>query len=114
MALNPICRNKQSPIVNEAKKGIKNAKGSIAMARTNVPNSGYFTIFYQLSGRCFLDYKNDSAEGIGYCALGQVTEGMDIVNLIGGVKTTSKSGHDDVPVEDVVILTAEVILKIYS
>jgi peptidyl-prolyl cis-trans isomerase B (cyclophilin B) len=99
----------RSPIVNEAKKGIKNIKGSIAMARTNIPNSATSQFFINLANNAFLDYKNDSAEGIGYCAFGRVTEGMDIVNLIGGVKTTSKAGHDDVPVEDVVILKAKVI-----
>ena len=102
-------KNTKNPIINESKLGIKNSKGSIAMARTNVPNSATSQFFINLVDNSFLDYKNDSPEGIGYCAFGRVIEGFDIVNQIGHVKTTSKSGHDDVPVEDIIILKAEIV-----
>lgn len=99
----------KSPIINEAKKGIKNTKGTISMARTNQPNSATSQFFINLVDNSFLDYKNDSSDGIGYCAFGKVIEGMDVVTQIGSVKTTSKSGHDDVPVEDIVINKVEII-----
>jgi peptidyl-prolyl cis-trans isomerase B (cyclophilin B) len=97
----------RAPIENEAKNGLKNTVGSIAMARTNDPHSASAQFFINVADNGFLDYP--SQDGWGYCVFGQVTEGMDVVNAIKGVKTGNRAGHQDVPVDNVVIEKAEVI-----
>ena len=97
----------RAPIENEAKNGLKNTVGSIAMARTNDPHSASAQFFINVADNGFLDYP--SQDGWGYCVFGQVTEGMDVVNAIKGVKTGNRAGHQDVPVENVIIEKAEVI-----
>lgn len=97
----------RAPIENEAKNGLKNVVGSIAMARTNDPHSASAQFFINVADNGFLDYP--SQDGWGYCVFGQVTDGMDVVNAIKGVKTGNRAGHQDVPVENVVIEKAEVI-----
>ncbi|MGB5735297.1 MAG: peptidylprolyl isomerase [Thiohalocapsa sp.] len=94
-------------IENEAKNGLKNVAGSIAMARTMDPHSASSQFFINVSDNGFLDYPGQ--DGWGYCVFGRVTDGMDVVNAIKDVKTGSRHGHQDVPVEDVVIEKAEVI-----
>lgn len=96
-------------IRNEAKTGLKNKKGTIAMARTSAPHSASCQFFINLVDNGFLDHRSESPEGWGYCAFGQVTQGMDVVEKIGKVKTTRRSGHDDVPVDDVVIEKVEIV-----
>jgi peptidyl-prolyl cis-trans isomerase B (cyclophilin B) len=97
----------RAPIENEAKNGLKNVTGSLAMARTNDPHSASSQFFINVSDNGFLDYPGQ--DGWGYCVFGRVVDGMDIVNAIKGVKTGSRNGHQDVPVEDVVIQKAEVV-----
>jgi peptidyl-prolyl cis-trans isomerase B (cyclophilin B) len=97
----------RAPIENEAKNGLKNVTGSIAMARTNDPHSASSQFFINVSDNGFLDYPGQ--DGWGYCVFGKVVDGMDVVNSIKGVKTGSRHGHQDVPVEDVVLEKAEIV-----
>jgi peptidyl-prolyl cis-trans isomerase B (cyclophilin B) len=94
-------------IPNEAKNGLKNKAGTIAMARTMDPHSASAQFFINVADNGFLDYPGQ--DGWGYCVFGTVTEGMDVVNKIKGVKTGNRQGHQDVPVEDVVIEKAIVV-----
>jgi peptidyl-prolyl cis-trans isomerase B (cyclophilin B) len=96
-------------IRNEAKTGLKNVPGTISMARTNDPHSATSQFFINVANNAFLDFKSETPDGFGYCAFGKVTEGMDVILKISKVATTRRSGHSDVPVEDVVILSAEQI-----
>jgi len=92
-----------SPVVNEAKSGKPNKRGTIAMARTMDPHSATAQFFINLADNAFLNYSGDHAQGHGYCVFGEVVEGMDVVDAIGKVKTTNRSGHADVPVDEIVI-----------
>ena len=96
------------PIINESSNNISNKKGTIAMARTSSPNSATSQFFINLRDNEFLD-KANAADGYGYCVFGQVTEGIEIVEQIGGVATGNNAGHSDVPIENVVINSVEVI-----
>lgn len=91
------------PIKNEAAAELKNARGTIAMARTSDINSATNQFFINLADNGFLDHRDNSASGFGYCAFGKVTSGMDVVDKIAKVKTSSKGMHADVPVENVLI-----------
>jgi peptidyl-prolyl cis-trans isomerase B (cyclophilin B) len=97
----------RAPIENEAKNGLKNEAGTIAMARTNDPHSASSQFFINVSNNSFLDYPGQ--DGWGYCVFGRVTEGMDVVNTIRGVKTGGRAGHQDVPIDDVIIEKAEIV-----
>ena len=99
----------QAPIENEAANGLKNKRGSIAMARTSDPHSATAQFFINVVDNDFLDFKAPSGQGWGYCVFGEVVEGMDVVDAIRKVKTGSKGFHQDVPAEDVIIEKAEVI-----
>ena len=96
-------KSTDKPIQNEADKGAANDTGTIAMARTNDPHSATSQFFINVSNNSFLNFKSKDAHGWGYCVFGKVTSGMDVVNKIKTVKTTSKNYHQDVPVENVVI-----------
>jgi peptidyl-prolyl cis-trans isomerase B (cyclophilin B) len=96
----------RDPIQNEAKNGLKNTVGTVAMARTNQPHSATSQFFINVSNNGFLDYPGQ--DGWGYCVFGRVVEGLDVVNKIKGVRTGSRHGHQDVPVEDVIIEKAEI------
>lgn len=96
----------REPIQNEAKNGLSNAAGSIAMARTMEPHSASAQFFINVADNKFLDYPGQ--DGWGYCVFGRVVEGMDVVNRIKAVATTTRAGHRDVPVQSVVIEKAEV------
>jgi peptidyl-prolyl cis-trans isomerase B (cyclophilin B) len=89
-------------IVNESSNGEENKRGTIAMARTNDPDSATAQFFINLKDNDFLD-KANARDKVGYCVFGKVIEGMDIVDKIAKVETGSRGGHDDVPVEDVTI-----------
>lgn len=91
------------PIKNEANKGKKNVRGSIAMARTSDPHSASAQFFINVVDNNFLDFKSEDMNGWGYCVFGQVTDGMDVVDKIKNVSTTSRNGHQDVPSDNVVI-----------
>jgi peptidyl-prolyl cis-trans isomerase B (cyclophilin B) len=98
----------RAPIRNEANNGLKNVVGSIAMARTSDPHSASSQFFINLKDNDFLDHRAPNSQGWGYCVFGQVVTGMDVVEAIAQVATTSRRGHQDVPAEDVVIVKAEV------
>jgi peptidyl-prolyl cis-trans isomerase B (cyclophilin B) len=100
-------KSTRAPIQNEAKNGLKNTVGTLAMARTNAPHSATAQFFINVSNNGFLDYPGQ--DGWGYCVFGRVVEGMDVVNAIKGVATGNKHGHSDVPKNDVVIEKAEVL-----
>ncbi|EGV17928.1 peptidylprolyl isomerase [Thiocapsa marina] len=97
----------RAPIENEAKNGLKNLNGTLAMARTMDPHSATSQFFINVADNGFLDYPGQ--DGWGYCVFGQVVEGMDVVNVIRGVQTGTRHGHQDVPVEDVVLEQAVVV-----
>lgn len=91
----------RAPIENEAKNGLSNMTGTLAMARTMDPHSASAQFFINVADNKFLDYPGQ--DGWGYCVFGKVTEGMDIVNKMKNVDTTMKAGHQDVPAEDLII-----------
>jgi peptidyl-prolyl cis-trans isomerase B (cyclophilin B) len=99
----------RKPIQNEAHNGLRNVAYSIAMARTPDPHSATAQFFINVADNGFLDYTEPSVQGYGYCVFGRVTEGNDVVDRIRKVKTGMRAGHQDVPVEDVVIERVEVI-----
>jgi len=99
----------KAPIKNEADNGLKNDRGTLAMARTNDPHSATAQFFINLVDNAFLNHQSPSMDGWGYCVFGKVVNGMDVVDEIKGVATTSKGFHQDVPAEDVVIEKAEVV-----
>ena len=86
------------PISNEADSGLKNNRGTVAMARTNRPHSATSQFFINTVDNDFLDHKNKSPRGWGYCVFGKVAEGMDVVDSIEGLPTASKGGRKDVPI----------------
>jgi peptidyl-prolyl cis-trans isomerase B (cyclophilin B) len=96
-------------IKNEAANGLKNLRGTLAMARTSVVDSATSQFFINLVDNAFLDYKGKRPEEFGYAVFGQVTDGMDVVDAIKGVKTGNKGGHADVPVEPVFIKKATLL-----
>ena len=94
------------PIQNEADKGIKNDRGTIAMARTGDPHSATAQFFINSKDNGFLNHKSKSMQGWGYAAFGRVVEGMKTVDAISAVKTTRRGPYSDVPAEDIVIKSA--------
>jgi Peptidyl-prolyl cis-trans isomerase (rotamase) - cyclophilin family len=92
-----------APIENEADNGLPNNTGTIAMARTSDPHSATAQFFINVKDNDFLNHKSKTAQGWGYCVFGKVTKGLDVVNKIKNVKTSSQGMHQDVPVETVVI-----------
>jgi peptidyl-prolyl cis-trans isomerase B (cyclophilin B) len=99
----------RAPVRNEANNGLKNIAYSIAMARTPNPDSATSQFFINLSDNAFLNFREPSAQGYGYCVFGRVSEGQDTVDRIRKVRTGMRAGHQDVPVEPVIIETAEVV-----
>ncbi len=97
----------RDPIKNEADNGLKNKTYTIAMARTPNPHSASSQFFINVGDNDFLNFSAPTAQGYGYCVFGKVVEGQDVVDAIKKVKTGSRGGHDDVPVDDVVIESAE-------
>jgi len=96
-------------IQNEADNGLKNKVGTLAMARTSEPHSATAQFFINLKDNDFLDYRSASAQGWGYCVFGQVVDGMEVVNAIAAVATTSRRGHQDVPTDDILIEKVEIV-----
>ena len=93
-------------IKNEANNGLTNDKYTIAMARTSIPDSASSQFFINVGNNEFLNHTAPTSSGWGYCVFGKVGEGMDVVDKIRAVKTGSKAGHQDVPVEPVIINSA--------
>jgi len=98
-----------SPIQNEADNGLKNNKGTIAMARTNDPHSATSQFFINLTDNDFLNHTAKDPRGWGYAVFGEVIEGSDVVDSMGTVQTGNVAGHGDVPNIDVVLIKAEIV-----
>ena len=96
-------------IQNEADNGLKNVKGSIAMARTPEPHSASAQFFINTTDNAFLDFRNKTEDGWGYCVFGMVVEGMNVVEDIEEVKTSRLKGFQDVPVEVILISKVEMM-----
>ena len=96
------------PIDNEADNGLSNLTGTLAMARTAEPHSATSQFFINVSDNFFLDHRGKTAQGWGYAVFGKVVDGMDVVNKIKGCQTTSRAGHQDVPVDDIIIESTDV------
>jgi peptidyl-prolyl cis-trans isomerase B (cyclophilin B) len=99
----------RAPIENEAANGLKNDAYTIAMARTPNPNSATAQFFINVANNSFLNFSSPTPQGFGYCVFGKVTEGQDVVDKIKKVHTGSKAGHQDVPLEDILITKAEIV-----
>lgn len=96
----------RSPIQNEANNGLKNLRGSLAMARTSDPHSATSQFFINHSDNGFLDFTSETMQGWGYAVFGRVVEGMDVVDAIAQVPTGNKGGHQNVPVDTITITAA--------
>ncbi|SDG98468.1 peptidylprolyl isomerase [Nitrosomonas sp. Nm132] len=97
-----------APIKNEAANGLKNDAYTIAMARTSDVDSATSQFFINVSDNNFLNYTAPTSQGFGYCVFGKVVEGKDVVDKIKKVKTGDHAGHQNVPLEDVVITKTEI------
>jgi peptidyl-prolyl cis-trans isomerase B (cyclophilin B) len=98
-----------APIANEANNGLRNAKYTLAMARTSAPHSATAQFFINCKDNGFLDHTAESAQGWGYAVFGRVVSGTEVVDAIERVRTGNKGGHDDVPMEDVVIKSVALV-----
>ena len=98
----------QAQIENEANNGLKNERYTVAMARTSDPHSASAQFFINVEDNRFLNHGVPTPEDWGYCVFGKVVDGMDVVDKITAVKTGGRGGHQDVPVEDVLLERAEV------
>jgi cyclophilin family peptidyl-prolyl cis-trans isomerase len=101
----------RAPIPNEANNGLKNMRGTIAMARTSDPNSATAQFFINTANNPPLDFRDKSVEGWGYCVFGKVVKGINVVDSIANVKTTSVGMYDDVPVTTIEIKKALRVAK---
>lgn len=97
------------PIQNEASNGLKNETYTIAMARTSDVHSATSQFFINVRNNNFLDFTAPTAQGYGYCVFGKVIEGMEVIDKIKKVKTGNYAGHENVPLENVVIERAEIV-----
>ena len=97
----------RAPIENEATNGLKNARYTVAMARTSDPHSATAQFFINVADNGFLDHRSPDAKGWGYCVFGRVVAGADVVDRIKGLPTGNRGFHQDVPSENVVIERAE-------
>jgi len=95
--------SKRAPIQNEANNGLKNDRGTLAMARTSDPHSATSQFFINHADNAFLNFTSESMQGWGYAVFGKVTEGMDVVDAIAEVPTGNKGGHQNVPLETITI-----------
>ena len=96
-------------IKNEADNGLKNTRGTLAMARTSDPDSATAQFFINYKDNSFLDYSSPTPNGWGYAVFAEVIEGMDVVDAMADAPTGNRGGHQDVPKEDIVIEKAEII-----
>ncbi|MBL1275649.1 MAG: peptidyl-prolyl cis-trans isomerase [Ectothiorhodospiraceae bacterium] len=99
----------RATIENEADNGLKNIKGTLAMARTNDPHSASSQFFINIADNAFLDHTSPSSQGWGYAVFGKVVDGMDVVETMKEVTTTSRAGHQDVPTDDIIIEKMEIM-----
>jgi peptidyl-prolyl cis-trans isomerase B (cyclophilin B) len=98
-----------APIRNEASNGLTNDKYTLAMARTGVPHSATAQFFINTKNNGFLNFTSETPQGWGYAVFGKVVAGTEVVDAIEGVRTGSRGGHDDVPVDDVVIKSVTLV-----
>ncbi|WP_422553322.1 peptidylprolyl isomerase [Methylovulum miyakonense] len=98
-----------APIKNEANNGLANKRGTLAMARTNVPDSATGQFFINLKDNTFLNHTSPTPSGWGYAVFGEVIEGMDVVDAMAKAPTGNRGGHQDVPKTDIVVEKAEVV-----
>ncbi len=96
-------------IKNEANNGLTNTRGTLAMARTNDPNSATAQFFINYNDNSFLNHTSQTASGWGYAVFGEVIEGMDVVDAMSTQATSNRGGHQDVPKTDIIIEKAELI-----
>ncbi|WP_263142683.1 peptidylprolyl isomerase [Pseudomonas sp. RIT-PI-AD] len=101
----------RAPIKNEADNGVSNKTGTVAMARTMEPHSASAQFFINVSDNTFLNHSAPTVQGWGYTVFGEVVDGMDVVMKIKDVATTMRAGHQDVPVDDVIIEKAEIVAE---
>ncbi len=94
----------RSPIENEASNKLSNKRGTLAMARTSDIHSATAQFFINVADNTFLDYRSATPSGYGYCVFGEVTSGMDVVEAIKAVETSTKKGHQDVPIKTLEIV----------
>ena len=99
----------KDPIKNEARRGLNNKRGTLAMARTNVVNSATGQFFINLINNDFLNHKDNSSSGFGYAVFGEVVEGMDVVDGIGKTRTHAFGMFRDVPIDHIFIKNMSVI-----
>ncbi|QGX90893.1 peptidylprolyl isomerase B [Tatumella sp. TA1] len=99
-------KNTHAEIRNEANNGLKNTRGTLAMARTSAPHSATAQFFINVAANDFLNFRDESVQGWGYCVFAEVVEGMDVVEKIKAVSTGRSGMHQDVPKDDVVIQKA--------
>ena len=99
----------QAPIENEANNGLKNGHGTIAMARTQDPHSATAQFFINVQDNDFLNHTGENMQGWGYAVFGKVTDGEEVLDKIRGVQTGSQAGHQDVPVEPIIIESVTLI-----
>ena len=104
-----VQKQTRAPIQNEAANGLKNDKYTVAMARTSDVHSATAQFFINVADNNFLNYSAPNAQGFGYCVFGKVVEGMDVVDKIAKVRTGNRAGHQNVPLENVLLEKAEVI-----
>ena len=97
------------PIKNEANNGLKNTRGTLAMARTNDPDSATAQFFINYKDNSFLNHTSQTSSGWGYAVFGEVIEGMDVVDAMAKQATSNRGGHENVPKTDIVIEKAEVV-----
>ncbi|BBP43823.1 peptidylprolyl isomerase [Thiosulfativibrio zosterae] len=107
----PGLEDKESgdPIENEGDNGLKNVRGSLSYARTMDPHSATTQFFMNLVDNDFLDHRSKTTQGWGYAVFGKIVEGLEVIDEMAKVKTTSRRGHQDVPVDDILIISTKVI-----
>ena len=98
----------KDPVENEANNGVQNTTGTVAMARTNEPHSATSQFFINVADNDFLNFKSESPQGWGYCVFAEVVEGMDVVEKMKAVATGNNGFHQDVPNDDIVILSTDI------
>ncbi len=96
-------------IANEAQNGLKNQKGTLAMARTSNPHSATAQFFINVADNEFLNFTGPTQQGFGYCVFGRVTQGMDIVDKLVAIPTGTRSGHQNVPLKPIVIQNMRIL-----